>query len=177
MSLSSQGLKCSECQPLNTWPTKTSNLRCFTMRHWWGMHSNMLRTVESQGASIQLGATRITNLNWPVIGSARNQDRTRGTITGGGNIELPYMSKGDWKCSTPRLPEVGDIPKYNSWFDWYMRIQTDSPLVHIWDEMLTVLYEEGGVTQNQLSLWKIVSFHIEIDRYVCWNKSNIMLVC
>ena len=59
MSLSSQRVKCCNGRPLHTQHTKTSMIRSFMMGHQWGMSSNMLRTVGSQGTSIQHGATRI----------------------------------------------------------------------------------------------------------------------
>ena len=49
------------------------------------MSSNLIRTVESQEASIKQGATRIS-INRPVTYSARNLDIARGTNAQRGNM-------------------------------------------------------------------------------------------
>ena len=60
-------------------PTKMSLTRSFKIEHQQGISSNMLRTVESQGTSIQQGAIRIRNLSSSVTCSATNVERTRGS--------------------------------------------------------------------------------------------------
>ena len=84
-SLSSQRVKWSDCRPLSIWPTEASMIRFFMMRHQWGIPSNILRTLGSQRASTEQGATRIKCLTWPVTCSTGNLDRTRGTKTEGRN--------------------------------------------------------------------------------------------
>ena len=81
--LSCQRVKYRYGRPLSTWPTKTSTTRSFAMGQYQQTPVFMLRTVGSQGASIQHCATRIKSLSWPLTCSARNLDRTRGTNAGG----------------------------------------------------------------------------------------------
>ena len=69
-----------------------------------------------------------------------------------------------------------DIPKCNTAdIDWYVRMPTDPPLVYPTDEMQPELCEEAG------AIWELIfpqrdSFHIEMGRLVCWNKSNTIFV-
>ena len=44
------------------------------------------------------------------------------------------------------------------------------------DDMLPELCEEAGATHEQTFPRDIVSIHIQMGMYVCWNKSNTMLV-
>ena len=83
--LSSQRVEYINGRPLSMQPTKTSVIRFFMMGHWWGTPSNMLRTVGSQGASIQHVATRIRSGNWLVTCFARNADNTREINAWGAN--------------------------------------------------------------------------------------------
>ena len=111
------------------------------------MSSNILRTVGSQGASIQQGVTRIRILNLAVTHSARNLD-----IPGEPKLEekthnLPDMSKRGQKHSTPRFPQVVESLRYNrADIDWYMRMPTDPPLADPKDDKQPELCEEAGAT-------------------------------
>ena len=53
---------------------------------------------------------------------------------------------------------------------------TGPPLVDPKVEMLPKLCKEEIVNWNQPSLWEVIGYHYEVDRYVCWNKSNTMFV-
>ena len=57
-----------------------------------------------------------------------------------------------------------------------MRMPTNPPQVDLKVEMLPELCKEEGVSQEPtfpiIESW----LHIEVGRYVCWNKSNTMLV-
>ena len=97
--------------------TKTSMTRSFMTGHQWGTFANMLRTVESQGTSIQQGATRIRSLNWPVTHSTKNSDCNRGSKDGKGNITHPDKPRGGQKHSIPRPPEVG-LSKMQLYWHW-----------------------------------------------------------
>ena len=58
-----------------------------------------------------------------------------------------HMSKGGWKHSTPRFPEVVYFPKCNNAdIDWYVRMPTDPSLVGPKIETMTAVYEEEGGT-------------------------------
>ena len=94
-------------QTLRTQPMETSMMRSFTMGQWWGTSSKILRTVKSQGASIHQGATRIKILNVPLICSGKLTHNSSDT------------SKNHWKCSTPRIPEVLNSPRYNKCSHWF----------------------------------------------------------
>ena len=52
---------------------------------------NVLRAMESQGASIQQTVTRIRSLNLTVIWAVRNLDRTTGTDAGGENKGTTHL--------------------------------------------------------------------------------------
>ena len=59
--------------------------------------------------------------------------------------------------------------------DWYIRIPTDPPSG---DSKVTmqpeICKEEGATLEPAFPI--VDNFHIEMGRYVCWNKSNMMHV-
>ena len=68
------------------------------------------------------------------------------------------------------------FPKCNkAEIDWHMMMPADPPLVDPQVGKLIRHCEEGEVTLEP-TFPLIVSFHIEMGRNVCWNKSNTMLV-
>ena len=101
-----------------------------------------MRTVGSQGASFQQGATTIRSLNWPVTWSARNLDTTRG-INVGEICNSCDVSKESWKHSISRFPEEADSPRYNNAdIYWYMGMPTHLPPAEDKVETLFALFKE-----------------------------------
>ena len=164
MCLYSQRVKCSNDRPLSTQPTDIS----FYDR---AMMKNVFQHVEncgSQGASIQQVTTRIISLNWPVTCSAGNWDRTN---VGWGNMNSFYMSMNNGKHLTLRLLDLDDSPKCNNAdIDWYMRMATNPPPVD--PKLKHCLWYDSGINLPH----KMISFHIELDMYICLNKSYTCLL-
>ena len=146
------------------------------MGQHWGMSANMLRTVGSQGASIQNSATRIKSLSWPLTCSARNLDKTRGTNAGGGNISY-LKCPGMVESIQPRSPEVVEFPRCNNaGITWYWRMPADPPLVDPKGQSCLSHLRDKMLLQKQPTLVQVIGLHIGIGKNVCWNMSNTVLV-
>ena len=98
-SLSNQMVKCRYGRLLSRCPTETSMMRYFTIGQHQGKSANMLRTMGSQGASIQHGATRITV--WVDLWHVLPETRTglEELMQQKEMHNLPKMSKDGWRHS------------------------------------------------------------------------------
>ena len=172
----SQKLKCSNGRSLSTQPTESYVLISLTMGHGWGS-SNMLRTVWSQGPSIQHSATRIRSQNWLVTCSTRNLDNTGGKMLQEKIHNSPETSTDGWMHSTPKLLEVTVFPSV-------MKITLigmgGNQQIQLWltpkQESYSGYVRKKMPLGDQLSIQKIFSIHIEMGRNACWKNSNTMLV-
>ena len=160
-TLWSQRVKCRYGRPLSTWPTKTSMASSFMMGHHWGMSANMLRTVESQGASIQQGATTIRCLELTWHDPPVTLTELEVTNAGRGTHNLPEMSK----AFNPNAPRCNNVET-----EWYKRMSAGQPLG---DHLREKIPFWNHLVPGQ---WQVIYLHIEVGRNVCWNKSNTMLV-
>ena len=84
------------------------------MGHFQGMSANMLRMVESQGASIQHGAPEskvwvdlwhVLPETWTELEEPDQEEET---------CNLHEKSKDGWRHSTPRPQEVVEFPRCNN---------------------------------------------------------------
>ena len=92
---------------------------------------------------------------------------------------LPEMSKDGLRHSTPRPPEVVEIPRCNNvGIMWNEKMPAGPPLEGPKGEKLPEPPEGEDATLlwKHLILGQIIGLHIELGRNVCWNKSNTMPV-
>ena len=86
---------------------------------------------------------------------------------------LPETSKDCWRHSTPRSPEVVVFPRCNNAsIEWYERMPADPPLTDPKGKKLLSHLREKMPLQRQMTLWQMISLHIEMGRNLHWDKSN-----
>ena len=149
-------------------PSLMKQATSFTIGHLWGMS---YQHVMNSGKPMSLHPTRhrLRDLNWPLTCSARSFDRTIRTKAGGGNTLLTWNCKGCLKAFIPvgngYLQNVVMLTLIGTWGCKEIHLQLTPKLKCHSSCMMGKM-----PFQNQSLPWQIFSFHIGIDRYVCWNE-------
>ena len=127
--LSSQRVKCRHVRPLSAWPMETYVMRSFmkgipeeclqTCWELWGAKKPPCNMVPPQ-SNIWVDLWHVLPETWTEPEELMQEEET---------CNLPETSKDGWRHSTPRPPELVEIPRCNNaGIEWNEKMPAGQPL-------------------------------------------------